>query len=477
MAERRLPILGVMAIAVGAIGFAARKAPEPTAAEFAAVPAPVTPHVRGGDRLSTTYYCAGSPATGEGVSGSVTVVNPGDVQIEGTYTVFVPAGPPVAQPISVGPRSRVSLALTGVADVPYVGATVEFAGNGGVVEQQVTTGAGTSLSPCSTDASTSWYFADGVTLDGDDYDLVLSNPFAEAAIVDMTFVTASGRRTPNNFQSFVVPPQSVRAVDVDGVAKLESQLSVALVSRSGRFVAARAQTFAGSGRSGYSMTLGAPGLGREWNFADGEVGEGIAESVAVFNGTPDPVEVDVVVVPGDVNDAPLDPVTVTVDGMSTQIVDVSGLEGIRDKIVSGRHALLVRTLSTDSVVAERVITKQVDDKSVTGVTFGSQLVSPVWWLPTGVPSAVENGLVVFNTTGLTGTVTVSQIGPGGAVAIPGLSDLPIGGGAILHLDLTAAEAANAALLVTSSGPDLVVEQRPPRQTGPGRSAALAVPQQ
>jgi Family of unknown function (DUF5719) len=476
--DRRLPVMVAALAAIAAIVVVGRGEvvnPDPV---FTLLPAPRTPAVAAGDRLSTSYFCAGSPSTGEGVAGEVVVANPSEGVLSGTVSVFVAGtSTPIVEPLTVGPRSSRSIALSGRVDAPYVGAMVEIAGSGGVVEQRVTTPNGSSLSPCANEASNEWYFADGSTLDGIDYDLILTNPFADTAVVDIGFVTDASTRTPNAYQGFIIPPQSVVAIDVDEAgAKDEAQLSISVKSRRGRVVAAKAQKFAGSGRGGYAMTLGSPSLGDSWTFAEGELGEGISEQLVIFNPTSEPVDVDITFLPGQTIPGFVPSETVTVDPRKAAVVDVGAIPLLIPSLPTLRHATIVRTLSTSSIVVERVLTKTVDDSLATTVVLGSRIADDRWWLPTGAPTPTEAAVVVFNTTGDDGVVTVSQVGPGGAVPIPGLDQIPIVKGGIITLDLTAAEALNVPVLISTSGVLIVVEQRYPRGTAPGRSGALAIPE-
>jgi Family of unknown function (DUF5719) len=467
----------VLLAAVAGIVLVGRGEASPSESIFTVLPKPRTPAVAGGDRLSTAYYCAGVPSQGEGVTGEVTIANPAEGALTGTLSTFYNGSPPIVESLTIGPRSSRSFALTGRTQTPYVGALVELSGSDGVVEQRVMTPAGTSVSPCANEASAEWYFADGSTLDGVDYDLVLTNPFTDTAVVDLTFVTAKGTLTPDKLQGFVIPPQSVVPLDIDGIgAKDEAQLSISVESRRGRIVAAKAQTFAGGGRGGYVLTLGSPSLGESWTFADGELGEGISQEIVVYNPTDQPADVDVTFLPGQAIAGFIPSESRTVEAGKTLVLDVDAIEGLAQSLPTPRHAIIVRTLSTESIVVERVLTKTIEDSLVTTAVLGSRIASARWWLPDGVPAATEAALVLFNTTGEDGTITINQVGPGGAVPIPGLEAVPIVKGGIITIDLTAAEAAKVPVLITTSGVLVVVEQRYPRGVGAGRTGALAIPE-
>lgn len=470
---RRISVVAVTVAAVAAtVAIGRRPLSEPPAV-FTRLVTPKTPFVPLGDQIASTFFCPGMPTSGEGVTAEVNVANPLEKAIKGEISAIVGEGAPRRIPFEVGPRASQTFDIAGQIDADFAGILVEMAGGGTVVEQRVGTPAGTSVSTCGNDASASWYFADGVTGDGLTYSLLLSNPFQDTASVNLTFRTSSGSRTPSEFDGFVIPPNSIRVIPLDTIAQDEEILSISAVSRRGRFVAAKSQAFTAGDRRGYVLSLGSPSAGDQWYFADGEKGEGIRERIVLYNPTEEEVTTDLLALP----DVPpkdfLESISVVVPPGGTMVVDpAADITGLAD----GPYALVVSTLSTDSIVAERVLTRPAGESMSTTAVLGSRYGSPRWWLASGVPEPTEGALVVQNVTNLAGTVTVSYVGPGGPVPLSGLVDVPIGPRAVLRLDLTAAEAVGKPVLVSSPNVQLIVEQRYPRGSGPGLNSALAVPE-
>ena len=90
------------------------------------------------------------------------------------------------------PRSRFRRASTTVFDLAqmqpqgtFISAMVEIYGGGGFVEQRADSASGSAVSPCSNSTSSTWYFADGYTVEGSKEDLVITNPFPSNAIVSI----------------------------------------------------------------------------------------------------------------------------------------------------------------------------------------------------------------------------------------------------------------------------------------------------
>ncbi|MEN9793135.1 MAG: hypothetical protein RL330_1213, partial [Actinomycetota bacterium] len=83
-----------------------------------------------------------------------------------------------------------------------------------------------------------------------------------------------------------------------------------------------------------------------------------------------------------------------------------------------------------------------------------------WLVPTGVAEGSDNLLSVLNASNDAGTITVFAVGPGGTVAVPELTDVPLAAAQLLTIE-PPESARIAELLITSSVP-LVVQRRTSR---------------
>ncbi len=464
--NRRVPVLvalvaGAAAIAVSGLGDRSRP---PGPAAFAALRQPTTPYVPLDPALSTSFFCPGVPAAGEGRGGSVTITNPSEEAIRGELSVFDQNGNLRRTPVAVAPRSSTTLDAGGQIADGYAGVMVELAGQGAVVEQEAILGGARSVAACANDSARSWDLPAGSTLD-DRYTLVLTNPFPGAAVVAMTLTATSGTRTPTELQAFVVPGHSVRTVELDEIARDQPLLAVHVAASRGQVVAARAQTYGGD-EHGTSVALGGAGGARQWLFADGEIGEGITERYVIVNNADQAASVDLTFFPATPG-TPLTPHNLQIEAGGTTTVDPASL-GLG---FSGRYGLSVTGAGQASLVVEHEITRA---KQGTSVSLGSRFGSARWWAPIGNSGAADAALVVFNASGLDGTVTVASLGPGGAQPLPSLTDIPLPAAATIVIDLPA-EVSNVPVLVSSPELSLVVAQRPLAGDG-RRSAALAIPE-
>lgn len=478
MNRRAVPAL-VMLLAGGA-ALVAVGSTSPTTAEpvFSAPAGTWMPAVTELDVLTESWFCPALPSTGEeGTGGEVVVANRGEEQLVGRFTVLGPDGPAAEQEVVVPPWSRTTIDADAYLDTPFVSVVVEIDGGGAVVEQRALHPAGESVAPCANDTSREWYFADGFTRAGSTETLVLSNPYDDPVVADLEFATELGATSPAAFQGFPVPPRSVKTIEIaDLGARDEPVIAVRLVTSSGRLVLGRAQHYVGGGRLGYDVSLAAPALRDQFWFADGERGEGITETFAIYNPTEAAVDVDVVFLglPLEANFGDVEPIEVPAG--EVVVFDVGELESIPD----GRHAVVFSTLSEPAIVVERVLTRPTDDAVATSVVLGAPprpdgYVASRWHVGIGPSSPAEDALVLYNIDNADGAVTVEAVGPAGPTPVPSLTDVVLPAGAVITLDLTSDEVIGQELIVTATN-RVFVERLLPRDGDlDGRSGSWALP--
>ncbi len=441
---------------------------------------PTMPFVPAGEFVTSSWFCPGVPSGEDGVGGRVVVTNPSDEPLDGRITVYTTTedAPAVEQRLSIPARTSRSITLSELQTTgTFLSAVVEIDGGGGFVEQEAIHPAGNAVAACSNAASSTWYFADGFTVDDSDERLVVTNPYPSTAIVDIGFVTKDGKRNPGRLQGVPVPAHSVRVIDFG--AKNEPILAAQVVASRGRVVAGRTEHFIGGGRLGYTMSLGAPSLASQYYFADGEAGDGITEEYRIFNPTDEDVTVDAVFLgttsaigaDGTASGAFVNQVSIDVahGGYATlSTADVDGLP-------VGRHGTVFSTFAGDSIVVERVLTRPAGDSLATTVVMGSPsvLASTRWSGGIGTSLAVEGVFVVLNVDLVDTTVSVSTLGPAGFVPVPGLEAVPLLAGSVIAIDVPQ-EAVGRPFRIESSQ-RIFVERLLPRGADlRGRSGSFAL---
>ena len=493
MNRRSIPAFIIVLAGMIALVVVGRNTEERPAPVFSSPAGTWMPSVTDIGSLTGSWFCPGVPATGEdGVGGSVVISNRASDVLEGRFTVLSPEGLAAEQSFSVGAWSQSTIDVDAFVTAAFASVVVEIDGGQGFVEQVANHPAGDSVTPCADDTSSEWHLADGFTAGGSTETLVLTNPYDDLVLTDLTFSTESGFSEPNAFKGFSVPPKSVKVISIAELGNRDEPIIAASVTtRSGRLVVGRAQHFTGAGRLGYDVSLAAPALRDQWWFADGERGEGITETFSIYNPTDNDVSVTpfFLGLPLEFDGGGFAPIEVP----ARQVVVFAPFEGADDaadaasdsgffatRIPNGRHAIVFSTLSDPSVVVERVLTRPFGETIATSVVQGAPprpdgFVANRWHVGIGPTEPTEAALVVYNVDQEQATITIEAVGPGGPSAIPSLTDIPLGPGAVLTIDLVAPDALGQELIVNAS--NRVFIERSLERGGElsGRSGSWALP--
>jgi hypothetical protein len=482
----RRGIAAIVAVLVGLAGLGAASRHEPVvqSSRFASLGRPTMPFVPSGSFITSSWFCPGVPAGQADLGGSVTITNPNDETMTGTVTAYTTsigdstsAAPAAARPITVEPRSTTTIDLVEMQPSgSFVSAVIEINGGGGFVEQVAEHPAGDAVAACANAASSEWYFADGFTVGGSTEQLVLTNPYPDAAIVDIGFVTTDGVRRPSRLQGYPVPGRSVQVVELG--ARDEPLVAARVVASRGRVVAGRSQHYVGGGRLGYTMSLGAPALTTQAWFADGERGDGITESYSIYN----PTNEDIVVYPVFLGAPVSAEFTNDREIMVPKGRVVTFDTGDEPSLPTGRHGIVFSTFATSadrdvpSMVFERVMTRPAGTSVATSVVMGAppELASRRWSAAISSDIAIEDAIVVLNADNIATTVTVSTLGTGGLVPVPGLEAMPLGAGSVITIPITDPSALGVPFVITSEQ-SIFVERLLPRGADlRGRSGSYAL---
>ena len=427
------------------------------------------PQAVSGSRISTSWFCPGA-AGGDGLDGATVVIsNPSDVAITASLSLFSDAAVET-QNISVPPRDRLVVDVLRGRTVGVVVPAVEIIGGVGTVEQQLTYAAGDVTSQCVSQTSNTWYFADGFTADGSSQRIVLTNPYPESAVVDVSYTTAEGRRTPANLQGVILTAHSAKSISMSDVgAANESQIAVEVTATTGQIIASRMQHYIGGGRLGYSTTVGIPEALNDWWFTAGRTGSQVTEQLVVFNPSSTDAQLNVAffgegITNGGIAETstaalPSEAVTIPAGG----IVYIN-TDNIAD-LPKGDHAMVVSTLNNSRVIVEHVLSQRTGGSSFTAITNGipSGLASTRWRIPSGLAKGARHALSILNTTAVDGTFTVSAIGPGGLIDLPNLVNVAIPAASLISLDVP--EGVNEGEVVITSTVSVAIQRRTTRGHG------------
>lgn len=475
--RRLLVALAVASTVAGVVWMNATGSATRVDPSFSVLLKPTMPFAPQFSSVTSSWFCPGVPTAGDGVGGTVTVINPSDAARTGRVTVFTDQATtaPVEQRFTVDVRGSATFDLKALQPTgTFASALVEMDGGGGIVEQTALHPAGNAIAPCTNSASSAWYFADGFTVAQSTGRIIITNPYPDDAVVTVEFATATEKLTPAALEALPIPGRSIKVLTEELMPKKESILATKVTSSRGRIVVSRAQQYLGEGRLGYTLGLGAPSLGSQFYFADGEKGQGITERYSVYNGSDQDVQVEVI--PLGLQDQS---VIVEIEPLLIPPGEVRSLvtSDIAD-LPDGRHGFVFTTVS-DSIVVERALTRPAGDSVATSVVMGLpgefESITRRWTVATGVDQPLENALVVMSIDGVDGTLSVNALAAGGVAPIPGLENVVVPAGQIVMIPITDATAVNVPLIIESTGRIFVERLFARGGDLRGRSGSFALP--
>lgn len=479
---RRLPAVAAVAAVVAAVvalGLTVDRRDAGSTSASAAAPRPsdLAPVAPPADAMGSTWYCAAGTGSDGTAPHIVRIANPGDAAVAAEVTVIAGGAPgeavtaqPVTEEVDVPAGESVSVSLPQLLEAAFVAAVVEASAGEVVVEHTVGASPEIDAAPCASTSSDSWYLAAGATTRDAIELLVLFNPFPDDAVVDVTFTTPDGLRSPPAFSGFIVPGRRVVAVDVGAVVSRHANVSTSVVARSGRLVVERLQRFdATGGAAGLALTGAAPNPALVWSLPEGVVGEGTTETITVFNPTEQQAEVDVEVILDPTSDpaipASADPFVLSIAPQQYAQVAVRDDGRVPDDV---GHALTVRSQNGVPVVAEQWI-RSGSPAARTGftATLGSPIAATRWL--SGVGSTVDGGAAFLSVVN-PATDAIARISVQGRGVVEGLDDLEVPEAGRLIVDVgQALNAAGVVLVVESTLPVVVERSLFPNAAGSTRS--------
>ena len=440
------------------------------------------------DALGSTWFCAGG--SGEHY---VVIENPTARDLTATLTTYLgaldtddagaaaaAATTPAVEEVQVPSRGRTDVRVdTAFESATFTATLVEVTGGTVAVEHTVVSDEGEEPAPCASASSPTWYLAAGATTRDASELLAVFNPFADDAVLDLTFTTTEGFRAPQEYEGFVIPGGRLAVLDIGAVVSRHAQVSASIVARSGRVVVDRLQAFDSSaGPAGVALTPAMPQPANLWYFPEGLVGDGIIETVSVYNPGDRQAEVDVELTLADpgVNGA-VEPFGLSIPPRSFAQVNLSAESRIPPGV---GHSIAVRSVSDANapVVAERWIRAGAPaGRTGFSATIGSPVVASAWLLPVGsTRTGIAESIVVLNpSTDSIARISVAALTGGQVLDIDGLQDLEIPAAGRVAVDLGSHVNRDTLPLVVNATIPVVVERGFYRGDGFGLSQSIAIP--
>jgi hypothetical protein len=317
---------------------------------------------------------------------------------------------------------------------------------------------GVAAVACSERASPRWYFAAGSSELAFDERLVVSNPFLDEAVVRVTFYTPRGPRAKANLADVAVPSgEAVEIAANDFIASRQELLAAAIDVVRGRVVAWRNQVRKARGVSGVETSLGAHAPAAAWYFADGWVGSGYDERIALLN--PGPEEALVTITLAGQNRVIQPPRLVELSVPPGTARSVSLAEEAPQPRAPQPAGVLVTSVNGAGIIAERTVTYDRKDISGVAAEVGSTRPGRGWWVGPVVLDPAGDALSILNPGARAAVVKVTLSSSGRPPLEPGaLARIRVPAGLTRRISLRPwTRARPAAALVTSDRP-VVVER-------------------
>jgi Family of unknown function (DUF5719) len=404
-----------------------------------------------GQGAGSLWFCpgVGDATFGPGVL-TMTRTQPSRPELRPTasLTVHSPAGVMAKRTITLDAQVvRVDLAdfpEIGANDIPSLGATLEISEPGVAVSVVVSKGGG-SAAGCSSVVGTDWWLGDGKTTVGSKTALTLYNPFPEAALVDLRFLTERGESRPTELQGIAVAAGSVRVVEVSDYVRRRATVATHVTVRAGRVVAAERLSVQGAGSA---LVVGSTALAESWFFPASSYGNGRSEQYVLTNPTVDPVEVSLVAT---LKDGSSEPFSVTVPATGIALFDPAEEGRIGENV---EYSLGVSMAEPVPILVTRTSATTSGRKNLE--SFHGAPEPALRWVVAGSGANGATDLVIMNPYDVATTVSVERVRPGAARLRVWSATIPSGGW--IRYEPPKPTGPESALIVRSDRAPVVVQQ-------------------
>jgi len=367
----------------------------------------------------STWFCPGGSGSDGPARVGIEVVNAGSGPAEVRITAMgsEPDTEPATDTITAEAGGRTVVALdTLIPDDPWAGAVLESMSPDVIVDQVFAGPTGTDRSPCLTQTSDSWIVPNGATRiesDGERMVVLLFNPFADDAVIDIDFDADVGLDSLNGV---VAPAHRVTAVEVTDEVTVAARVSAMIDVVAGRLAVSRIQTYDSDKARGLSVEVASPGGSPVIYLLNVEIGVGRTDVVSITNPSSDEIaQVDIEIVAD--SDIILDPIELTIHPRRTVTVNMADEPRLAEL---SAFTLAVRSLSGVPVAASLDSLVSLDSEMVVGAAaeIGADLASTSWLIPIEAIDMGRADIVVVNPSRIAITrVAFSVIGPEGSTDI------------------------------------------------------------
>jgi hypothetical protein len=364
-------VVAAVVVVVGVIS-ASVSAPSAAPAPGAADGVPVPP----AGSYSSSAFCPGGAGTAAATT--VYLTNTTSRPVTGVMTSVGLAGsggvPTTRRGVAVPARGTAHFSPASGLPAGNTAASFVFAGGGVVATQLMGGPGGWTTAPCASQTAPQWSFAGGSTSNGNTLALALFDPAAPVAVVDVSFLTATGLITPQAYQGLVVPSGQLVVENVGAYVQNAPAIATFVTTESGSVVSTEFQQWSGRAGSGISLRLGSPALSTVWRFA--QTSSGAGANVVFELANPASVEASATVT-FDLTSGTVMPRTVSVPPASVVSFSASGTPGLPQQ---APYSVIV-TSSAPIVVGRTVLAAAGSSAPVWGSSSGTVSLAGQWVVP------------------------------------------------------------------------------------------------
>jgi hypothetical protein len=303
----------------------------------------------GAPEPSRTWYLA-EGYTADHFDEYVLVQNPGGTPVRVDMTFMREGASPVEASFEVGAKSRFTLNLKNVPGLEHASVSTEVHASGDVICERsmyydYNGMVGGHNAVGISEAGRQWFLAEGYTAGRYDTYVLVQNPGAAPADVNVSFLRSDGHQKD---VGFTLAPRSRKTVKIDDVPGFEAaEVSTEVTSDTG-VIAERAMYFDSGGRDGGHDSAGVSEPSGTWYLAEGYTGGSFDTWVLMMNPGKKPVTVTTTFLRSDGHRSTR---TDTLKARSRFTIHVDEQPGFEDAEVS----TLVESAGGTPVIAERAM--------------------------------------------------------------------------------------------------------------------------
>lgn len=411
---------------------------------------------------SASWFCPGAPSGFKPADERLTLSNTSDTATDASIALYPDGGgAPRTRMVTVPARSVQTLVRSDLG--PAGPLIVETFGPEVAVETSIEAASALAVTPCTTRAADHWFFSAGETPRGVAQWLVVQDPFAADAKVDILLRTSEGLRQPEALQGVDVARRSRAIIPIHNYAVRQSLVAVEVRARIGHVVATQTLVYTdASGPRGVAVSSGANEAAGDWWFADGVTADGTRAAVVLSNPGPTDTQADVQGYPD--GQLALGPVTVTLPRDSVVRVPIGACRGTAVCVpvpAKTGYALQVRADAGAPIVAEVVLRNGTAQRSGgDAISTGVTVPAKSWvFARSRVAGETQAMLAIATTSASEAHVSVVAVRDGVEVRPKDLQDIRVPAGRRVAVPLSSIRelARDAALVITADQP-IVVER-------------------